>query len=180
MKGCKITCQGNDNQLIIGDFSRLIGCKVYIHGSHNRIRIGDRCWCDRTDFYIEDDNNIIEIANHSAINATVHFAAIEGTEILVGTECLFSGNIDIRTGDSHTIMDLGTKKRINPSESVSIGNHVWVGTGVTMLKGSIIPDNCIVGARSLVTKRYETTNCVIAGSPAKEVKCGIDWQAQRI
>ena len=72
------------------------------------------------------------------------------------------------------------KKRLNPSASVKIGNHVWIGTNVTILKGTSVAENCTVGAASLLCKQYLNPNCVIAGVPAKEVKQDIDWMAERI
>ncbi len=38
----------------------------------------------------------------------------------------------------------------------------------------MIADNCIVGAGSLVTKKFEEPNVVIAGHPAKVIKTGIN------
>ena len=33
----------------------------------------------------------------------------------------------------------------------------------------VIPDHCIVGAGSVITKRFERPGMVIAGNPAKEI-----------
>ena len=46
-------------------------------------------------------------------------------------------------------------------------------------KNTLIPDNCIVGISSVVTKKFETKNCVIAGNPAKVVKEDIKWNRMR-
>ena len=40
----------------------------------------------------------------------------------------------IRTADPHIIYDIH-RKRINPSKSVFIGDHVWCGQNVLLLKG---------------------------------------------
>lgn len=48
---------------------------------------------------------------------------------------------------------------------VSIGNHVWIGTGATILKGVTIGDSAVVGAGAVVT-RDVPTNCLVAGVPA--------------
>lgn len=45
-----------------------------------------------------------------------------------------------------------------------------------ILKGSSIPDNCIVGFRALVTKRFNECNSIIAGSPARIIKQNIKWE----
>ena len=37
----------------------------------------------------------------------------------------------------------------------------------TILKNTSIPDGCIVGCCSVVTKSFDMKNCAIAGNPAK-------------
>lgn len=52
---------------------------------------------------------------------------------------------------------------------VKIGNNVWLGDKVTILKGVTIGDNVIVGANSVVTKSIPS-NSVFAGNPGKIIK----------
>ncbi len=62
---------------------------------------------------------------------------------------------------------------------VQIGNHVWLGEGVKVLENTVIPDNCVVGARSVISRRFQKTNCVMAENPATVVKEGIFWDRRR-
>ena len=57
---------------------------------------------------------------------------------------MVSKDVSIRTGDSHSIIDLKTKKRINFGKDVVIGNHVWLGLNTSILKGVRIGNNSIV------------------------------------
>ena len=180
LKGCKIQNHGKNNIIRIGDFSRLIHCTIQIYGNDNVISIGDYCTCNEAVFWLEDNCSRIQIGDHTRLSGSIQLSAIEGTEIRIGNDCLFSSDIDIRNGDSHSLVRNGTRERINPSEPVVIGDHVWVGKGVTILKGTIVPDNCVVGAASLLCKPYKTANCVLAGVPAKEVKQDINWLNERI
>jgi hypothetical protein len=43
------------------------------------------------------------------------------------------------------------------------------------LKNAGLADNTIVGCCSVVTKRFDTGYCVVAGNPAKVVKEEVDW-----
>lgn len=58
-----------------------------------------------------------------------------------------------------------------------IGNNVWVGSEVTLLKGTVIPDGSVVGYGSIVTKAFDEESVIIVGSPAKIVKRNIRWNA---
>lgn len=99
------------------------------------------------------------------------------SEIEIGDDCMFSSDIYLRTSDGHAIYDAETKELINKYErkSINIGNHVWLGNGVSVLKNSKICDNSIVGKSSIVNKKFNETNVILAGSPAKIVKTNVNW-----
>ncbi len=178
-KKVKIHVIGKGNQITIEDFAVLHNCSIYIHGDNNKIAIGKRCSLRETEFYVEDSNNVISLGAHTSIHGKTHLAAIEGTKILIGDDCMFSSNVHFSTGDSHSIVNLDNK-RINPSQDIKIGNHVWVGTKVTCLKNTEIADNCIVAATATVCGKHLTPNCIIGGVPAKILKTDINWLRQRI
>ncbi|MGH4139610.1 acyltransferase [Clostridium sp.] len=179
MKKTKITVNGINNTIIIKDLSRLINCNIYIQGSNNHIVINKKVYLNYTELYIEDDNNEICVGENTSVHGVTHLAAIEGTIINIGSDCMFSSDIHFRTGDSHSIIDL-SGKRLNTSENIFIGNHVWIGTKVICLKGVHIANNCIVGAGSLITKKFSEENVILAGNPAIIVKHKIDWLSERI
>ena len=106
-------------------------------------------------------------------------ACIEGTKIDIGCDCMFSRNIHIRTGDSHSVTNM-SGERINTSRSIDISNHVWIGTEVIVLKGCSVGENSVVGAGSILSGKSYRGNSVIAGVPAKEIKQEITWKRERI
>lgn len=60
----------------------------------------------------------------------------------------------------------GEKINISP---VRIGNNVWIGVRVIILKGINIGDNSIIGAGSVVTKNVPN-NSIVVGNPAKVIR----------
>ena len=64
--------------------------------------------------------------------------------------------------------------------TISLGEHVWVGLGVTVLKGTVVAGHSILGAQAVVTGRFEAPNCAIAGNPARVIKRDVDWLDERI
>ena len=179
IQGLKIISKGQDNQVILEDYARLKNCTMILGGSHNRIHIGKYCHLTGACFVTEDDGNRISIGTHTYICGDTELAAMEGTEIRIGEECLFSGGIRLRTGDSHSLLD-GSGRRINPSRDISIGNHVWVGTQVTCLKGVTVAENCVAAATATLSGHYDQPGCVLGGVPARVVKTGISWTMPRI
>lgn len=97
------------------------------------------------------------------------------SRLTIGDDCMFSWDVDIYLSDFHSIYLSHSKEIINKGKELIIGNHVWIGMNATVLKNSLIPDHSIVGAHSVVAGKFEETNCVLAGNPAKVVKRAIDW-----
>ena len=154
-------------------------CRITFLGDNNSLIIGDNTSLNCVSFVSEDDNNIICIGNKTSICGKTELCAIEGTKIQIGQDCLFSGDLHFRTGDSHSIIDFDSN-RLNASEDIIISDHVWVGTKVTCLKGVFVPPDCVVGACSLLNKKYVEPNSIIAGNPGRVVKNDVSWTRERV
>lgn len=100
--------------------------------------------------------------------------------LTIGDDCMFASGITFRCTDGHTIIDKSTNEIINHSSPTYIGNHVWVGANATILKGSLVPDNSIVATSAVITKKYDETNIILAGNPARIVKHNIEWDKKYI
>lgn len=62
---------------------------------------------------------------------------------------------------------------------ITIGNNCFIGARTTILPGTIIDDNCIIGACSVV-KGHVPEGSIVCGNPAKRI-CGIDeWTVSHI
>lgn len=178
LQGCKIVFVGKNNTVEIQNGAILRQCTFHISGNYNHIVFAQNSFAKLADLCTEDDRNSIVIGQGTNLCGKIHLAAIEGTNIIIGKDCLFSSEIVFRTGDSHSILDLDGN-RINPSQDIVIGDHVWLGHRVLINKGVQIAKNNIVGTAAVVTKSIPDTNSVIAGVPAKVVKKNIDWRAER-
>ena len=49
-------------------------------------------------------------------------------------------------------------------------DKVWIGNGCMIQKGAHVPNNCVIGARSVVTGSKFDNHTIIVGNPAKSVK----------
>lgn len=173
-------CKGHNNQFICENNASVRNCHIYIRGNNNRVFLGKNVRMSNVEMWIEDDNNSIRIMSDTSLVGKCHLACIEGTGIEIGENCMFSSQITMRTGDSHSITDRSTGERTNQSADIRIGNHTWIANSVTVLKGVRIADNCIVGTGAIVTKNIEEPYSLVAGVPAKVVKTGVDWLGKRI
>ena len=178
MKNCRITFLGKNNILEFREGTVLRDCSFHISGNNNRIVFDRGVFGKQVDLCTEGNSNGIFAGERTSFAGTIHLACIEGTNITIGKNCLFSSQIVFRTGDSHVVTDL-EGNRINPSKDIVFGDHIWMGHRAMVTKGVHIGNDNIIGTGAIVTKSIPETNCVIAGVPAKVVKTGVNWDAKR-
>ncbi len=85
--------------------------------------------------------------------------------VRIGDNCMLAENCYVTDADWHDVYH-----RIYPGKraAVTIGNNVWLADSVTVCKGVRIGDNCVVGARAVVTRDIPRDS-IAAGNPAKVV-----------
>lgn len=127
-----------------------------------------------------DANNCyVEIGENTIICGACLLLVNNDTSIKIGKNCMISWGIDIWCTDAHTVTDLEGNV-LNFSKSIEIGDHVWIGRDVKIGKNTKISNDSIIGWGSIVTKKFEDTNVIIAGNPAKIVKRNINWDFRDI
>ena len=179
LKNVNIRISGSNNRIFIDDFTTLKNTNIYIHGNNNTVRIGKWTSFWNSEICIEDDGNEVSIGNHTKIMGNTQMAVMEGTKILIGSECGFSTDIIMRTGDSHSILDM-EGRRFNASRDIILEDHVWVGIKVICMKGTYVSRNSILAAGAVVSGKFMEPNCIIGGVPGKVIKKGIEWCTPRI
>ena len=108
-----------------------------------------------------------------------HFACTEnGSKLIVGDDGMLSSNVQIRTGDSHSFVDL-EGRRINHAKSAVIGNNCWICKDAKVLKGVHLEGDVIVSTEAIVTKSFGI-NILLGGTPAKVLKENVSWDKERV
>lgn len=100
-----------------------------------------------------------------------NFHLIElGDEVVISKRVTFlTHDFSITTG--LVAVNERPKEEQKTDGRIKIGRNVFIGLGTTLLPGTTIGDNVIVGACSVV-KGVIPANCVVAGNPAR-VLCSI-------
>ena len=111
----------------------------------------------------------LEIGNNCSINHDVYinaFSAIKiGNDVTIST-----GAKIISTGIDYESWYKGKKKHIG-NKIITIGDHVWIGSGAQILAGvSIKGKYVIVAAGAIVTRDILEDYCIVGGCPAKIIK----------
>lgn len=199
LKGLSVKIVGSNNHIIISA-DKIRASSINIEGDINQISITASAivnselsmWGDGNKFTIEPTTYPFKSAFVGLSNGTeMHIGknthimqglyAIANDEykgrhkILIGDDVDIGLRTIIRTSDGHALIDPVTRMAINEPQDVIIGNHVWMGSRCTVLKGASIAEGCVVGAGSIVNKKFAERNCVIAGAPAIIRKRDISW-----
>lgn len=91
-----------------------------------------------------------------------------GNNVLIGWDCYI-----VDTNNHHLTYDsIGVKSE--DYGPIIISDGCWLSFGVVVLKNSIIPKQCVVAAKTIVSKPIDCkTHSMIAGCPAHIVKEGV-------
>ena len=112
---------------------------------------------------------------HNYINQKMTVILSEQRHCFIGDYGIFSWGICIRNSDPHLIYECNTRKRVNPTKSVYIGDHVWIGQDSLILKGTQIDSGSIIGGHSVVSGKRIPHNSTWAGNPVRQIKADIFW-----
>lgn len=123
-------------------------------------------------------------SNLIGVNRPCIISALEPeSKVVIGDHCGFSGTVigcfaSIAIGDhvkcgANTLITDGDWHAEDPRSSkprpIVIGNNVWLGVNVTVMKGVTIGENSLIGAGSIVTKDIPA-NVIAAGNPCVVIR----------
>ena len=119
-------------------------------------------------------NGILNIGDNFATNKKCSLIC-EGI-MIIGNDVLLGWKVNIRDSDGHIIYDYITKIKNPIQKNITIGNHVWIASYVDILKGTEIKDNYVIAYRSCVLSKFDKSNCIIGGYPAKVLRENINCE----
>lgn len=170
---------GNSNKLIIEKGCVLLNSLIKMQGNNNAVFLKANSYISGAELWIEDNNCTLSIGKRSFVGHHTHLACTENDKkLIIGDDCMLSSYVQIRTGDSHSIVDL-EGNRINPAQSVIIGNHCWIGEGAKVMKGVILEGDDVVSTGAIVTKSFGKY-LLVGGTPAEVLKNDINWKSERL
>ena len=121
--------------------------------------------------YVEARNPdaLIEIGDNTTINNSASLIA-EGAGIRIGARCLIGTEFQALDTNAHDLA-LGRRHLPDPqTRQVVVGDDVFIGSRVTLLKGCRIGDGAVVAAGSVFPPEFEVAPLsIVAGNPARVV-----------
>ena len=127
-------------------------CRFDLGGTKQTLFIGENC----------EMGDMTHIVAHEKVEI--------GNNVLIASKCFISDtNHGVYKGADQDNPKTPPNERKLVTKPVRIGNNVWIGENAVILAGSDIGEGCIIGANSVVSKRFEAGS-IVSGAPAKTLK----------
>jgi acetyltransferase-like isoleucine patch superfamily enzyme len=168
-------CEIGDD-VSIGHFNLFVGTKKLVIGDHcrighlNVIRGGDEVRLGNYSEIIRL-NEINSIPEPDVVNETdPRFLLGDGSVIVASHKIDFTDRVEIGKrvilGGRNSSLWTHNRQMTKP---ITIGDNAYIGSEIRIAPGGEIPPRCVVGIGSVITKRLDGENNLIAGVPAKVV-----------
>ena len=147
-----------------------LGANVEIDStsSVNNVRIGDNVRIAKRCSVYGSPENLLEIGSGSYIGMN---SILNGysAKLRIGSNVSIAQNVNVLVDSGPNASP--TLQLVFPIEkkSVTIGDHVWIGSGSIIMPGVTLGDFCVVAANSYVNESFESFT-IIGGSPAKIIR----------
>lgn len=131
----------------------------------NNVTIGDNVRIAKRCSVFGGPDNLLEIGagTYIGMNSLLNgFAA----KLTIGSNVSIAQNVNIMVDSGPNASTVMQKIFPVDKRPVTIGNHVWIGTGSIIMPGVTLGDYCVVAANSYVNKSFDPFT-VIGGNPAK-------------
>ena len=150
------------------DLSSVIYYKSKITNHTGKVQIGKSCKIGTspinyhggmpfpTTLLCDGDRSEICIGNNCRLNGVYIHAQ---KKIVIGDNCVMASGVNIMDSNGHLTLSFDRTRGRDIPKEIIIGNNVWIGMNVIVLKGSVIEDNSILSAGSVV-KGYVPANTI--------------------
>lgn len=176
------------NNVIVGEKSQAVvmggECNISDHvrlaervriSAKGKLEIGKGCLLgNQSDLFSHYDTETI-IGEGTQIAGLLRLYTNANSNVKIGKRCMFSQNVSIISNNGHSIIDLNERENIcERSHCIDISDHVWLGMNATILSDTLIEEDCVVGADSVVKGNIKS-KVVVAGNPARIIRENCVW-----
>ena len=174
LKNSSIIFHGKNNYLICHGKVHFENSKIEFHGDNAVAFFDESRHVVKVNVGLFN-NNVFHLGKNNYINDNLIVILSEGKHVFIGDNGAYSFGIWFRTADPHLIYDRHSNIRINPSRSIFVGDHVWIGQNALILKGTQIDSGSIIGGNSVISGKHIPNNSIYAGNPVRFIRDDIIW-----
>jgi len=146
--------------------------------SVNNVIIGDNVRIAKRCSVFGSSDNLLEIGSDTYIGMNCLLNGY-AAKLKVGCNVSIAQNVNIMVDSGPNASP--AMQNVFPVEKrpVTVGNHVWIGTGSIIMPGVTLGDYCVVAANSYVNKSFDPFT-IIGGNPAKILRTFTEDEKQKM
>lgn len=172
MNKSSITFKGKGNIFFAEDGVTLQDCNItfggynaliYLSKNDNPYRLAIAIYRDAVGYFGKD----------GLFGGRLNIVLSERQSLIVGNDALFSFGIWIKSAAPQPFYDVDSHERINPSQSVYIGDHVWVGQDAMLQQGTEVGSGALIAPKTVTFGDRIPSNSMWGGNPAQHMKDGV-------
>lgn len=92
-----------------------------------------------------------------------HWCSMSSKQLIhIGDGSIFGENVKFYDNNHHFNLQGSIKDQGYSTGEIHVGNHCWIGSNVTFLKGANVGNHCIIGAGCIIDKNIPDQTLVIA------------------
>ena len=164
----QLKIRGSACDIQIGNNVSIFGDIDIRNRERGRIIFDDDVCIDNDCRFVAANDAVLCIGKRTSIGAFSIFNC--GVSVTVGNDCMLSGMVHVQSSQHGYAKGELIRTQKHTYGEIVIGNDVWVAFNASILKGVILEDGCVVGAKSLVREGHFKMNSIIAGIPAVKIK----------
>lgn len=163
-----IQFKGTNNILYCENNVKLTESIISFEGDNSLIYLSENIY--PITLFVQN-NSTVFIGKNNKIISKIIINIQENQNFIMGDDGIIGSGVNIRTSDGFGIYDCNTKNRINITESIFIGDHVWLDYASYISGGVKIGSGAIIGNHSYVPPQSKIpSNTYCLGNPAKITK----------
>lgn len=148
--------------LLLGEGSIAFGHEVELGWQRSAL-----FWCGYSHIEAATPESWVQLGDGVQLNNNA-FLKSEGPGISIGAHALLGSNVEIVDSDFHDLRSERRRGGRPRMAQVSLGQNVFVGDGVKILKGATVGEHSVIGAGSVVTGPIPE-GVLAAGNPARVI-----------
>lgn len=180
ISGLDISIKGTGNKIIISDKARFTGSKIIIDANSAVLEFAESPDITNLSVFVRNGTGqFLKWGKGTTITGGYIELCETNASVVIGNNCMIGWHISIVATDFHAVLDRNTGTVLNGPGHVVIGDNCWLGHGARLLKNAKIPNNTIIGAETVVTKKFFEEWTVLGGNPARIVKREVTWRREQ-
>lgn len=158
---------GENNIFFCEENVKLVNSNIFFRGNNSIVYLSYTQYGNYNIVINIRTDSIVYVGKNNAMGSNLQITVEEHQNVVIGDDGLIENNVMIRTSDSFPIYNFDTKQRTNYSQSVFIGDHVWLDHFAQISRGAKIGSGSIVGLNSFIAPDYVVhSNTKVLGNPA--------------